>query len=53
MLKPEEETVILENCENMRPVAALVNSGAQGYARVIFDAKSIEYFLTSISSIKS
>lgn len=38
MLKAEEETVIMENCENMRPVAALVNSGTQGYARVIFDS---------------
>jgi aminopeptidase N len=53
MLKAEEETVIMENCENMRPVAALVNSGAQGYCRVVFDERSIEYFLANVSSIKS
>lgn len=52
MLKAEEETVIMENCENMRPVAALVNAGAQGYARLVFDERSIEYFLANISSIK-
>jgi len=27
MLKAQGETTIIENCENMRPVAALVNSG--------------------------
>ena len=53
MLKAEAETVIIENCENMRPVAALVNSGTQGYARLVFDDSSIKYFLSSISSIKS
>lgn len=42
----------MENCENMRPVAALVNASNQGYARVILDNSSIEYFLANISSIK-
>ena len=53
MLKAEAETVVMDNCENMRPIAVLVNSGTQGYARVVFDQKSIDYFLANISSIKS
>lgn len=53
MLQAQEETVIIENCQNMRPVAALVNSGNQGYARVLLDDSSIQYFLDNISSLKS
>jgi len=53
MLKAEEETIVMEDCQDMRPVAALVNSGNQGYVRTVLDDDSLKYFLDNIPSIKS
>jgi hypothetical protein len=45
--------LILDNCKDIKPLAALVNSGNLGYARAILDERSIGYFLKNISKVKS
>lgn len=44
------ETVLESTCP-FKPQAALLNAGNKGYADILFDSASIQFFLTNISKL--